>query len=147
MNDVYRNASELSEPEKVRQAILLVDDRVENLVALEAILDDGSLLLLRAQSGEEALQILLEHEVALVLLDVAMPGMDGYALCKLFRQNAQMVDTPVIMLSGKDGFFNKIRGKMSGSTMFLSKPFQPEGLLRVVQTYCPVESRSAGASH
>jgi twitching motility two-component system response regulator PilG len=68
-----------------------------------------------------------------------MPGMDGYQLCRLLRQNADTTNIPIILLSGKDGFFSKVRGRMAGSTEYITKPFQPEGLLRVVERYCALE--------
>jgi len=68
-----------------RQTILLVDDRPENIASLEALLDDGRRELLSATSGERALQLLLEHDVAVVLLDVQMPVMNGYEVARLMR--------------------------------------------------------------
>ena len=67
------------------QTVLMVDDREENLASLEALLDDGKRLLLRATSGEQALRMLLDHQVSLVLLDVQMPLMNGYEVARLMR--------------------------------------------------------------
>lgn len=131
----------LDKPKK--KCILVVDDSPTIRKLIGMTMAKNGYQIVEASDGPEAIEKIEMHGVPdLVLLDVNMPGMDGYAVCKILRQNPQMTDTPVIMLSGKDGFFNKIRGKMSGSTMFLSKPFQPDGLLRVVQTYCPAEGRT-----
>lgn len=148
MNDVYRNASELSEPEKVRQAILLVDDRVENLVALEAILDDGSLLLLRAQSGEEALQILLEHEVALVLLDVAMPGMDGYEVASLMRSSRRTRNIPIIFITAflRDDMSMQ-EGYQRGAIDYLLKPVNSAILRCKVAIFLELDRRQRLLQH
>jgi twitching motility two-component system response regulator PilG len=61
--------------------------------------------------------------------------MDGYQLCKLIKANHDTAHIPVVMLSGKDGFFDKIRGRMAGSTKYVTKPFKPDALLEVVQKY------------
>ena len=81
------------------QTVLMVDDREENLASLEALLDDGKRLLLKASSGEEALRLLLEHQVSLVLLDVQMPLMNGYEVARLMRGNRKTRNIPIIFLS------------------------------------------------
>jgi twitching motility two-component system response regulator PilG len=125
-----------------KKCILVVDDSPTIRKLIGMTMSKNGYQIIEAEDGNEALEKIQMHGVPdVVLLDVSMPGMDGYAVCKIMRQNPQMAETPVIMLSGKDGFFNKIRSKMAGSTMFLSKPFQPEGLLRAVQTYCPVAAQ------
>ncbi len=93
-----------------------------------------------AADGYEAIDVIRDWGVPdLILLDIAMPGLDGYQLCKLLRQNADTTNIPIIMLSGKDGFFSKVRGRMAGSTEYITKPFEPDGLLRVVERYCAPE--------
>ncbi len=65
-----------------------------------------------------------------------MPRLDGYQLCKLVRSNSATKDVPVVMLSGKDGFFDKVRGRMAGSTAYITKPFEPEALIKIVDEHC-----------
>jgi twitching motility two-component system response regulator PilG len=72
----------------------------------------------------------------LILLDITMPRLDGYQVCKLVRGNAATKNVPVVMISGKDGFFDKVRGRMAGSTAYITKPFGPETLIKTVETYC-----------
>src|ERR1051325_3781799 len=79
--------------------ILLVDDRLDKLLALEAILSDLGPNLIKAQSGKEALRHLLKHEVALILLDVRMPSMDGFETAALIRQRLQTESTPIIFIT------------------------------------------------
>ncbi|MCP5048984.1 MAG: response regulator, partial [bacterium] len=79
--------------------ILLVDDRRENLVALEALLLDGDLEIIKASSGNEALGLMLEYDFALVLMDVQMPGMDGFEAAQLMRKNERTKVIPIIFVS------------------------------------------------
>ena len=82
-----------------RQILLVVDDRMENLEAMQALLEDGEWQLRCASSGEEALRCLLEEDVGLVLLDVQMPGMDGFEVARLMRGNPRTRLTPIIFVS------------------------------------------------
>jgi len=90
-----------------------------------------------AANGYEAADRLRDQGIPdLILLDIAMPGLDGYQVCRFFRENAATANLPIIMLSGKDGFFSKVRGKFAGSTEYVTKPFKPEALLQLVEKYC-----------
>jgi twitching motility two-component system response regulator PilG len=133
-------------PPARRRNVLVVDDSptIRKLVALT--LERGGCQVHAAAGGYEAIDVLRERGVPdLIFLDVSMPGMDGYQLCRLLRQNPDTSRLPIIMLSGKDGFFSKVRGRMCGSTEYLTKPFEPENLLRVVEKYCPA-GEPAGAA-
>jgi twitching motility two-component system response regulator PilG len=88
-----------------------------------------------AVDGVDALDKLDEVTPDLVLLDIAMPRMDGYQVCKMIRENESIKDIPVIMVSGKDGFFDKALGELAGSTGYISKPFGPEALMKIVNEY------------
>lgn len=115
-----------------RQArILLVDDRVENLIALDAILSPLNQILVPVQSGEEALQALLAEEFALVLLDILMPGMSGFETATRIKGEARTRDVPIIFLTAagpqpEQAFL----GYASGGVDYLAKPFDP-GVLQV----------------
>lgn len=129
-----------------RKTILVVDDSptVRKLVTMTV--ERRGFTTRTAADGYEAIDVIRDRGVPdLILLDIAMPGMDGYQLCKLLRQHADTTNIPIVMLSGKDGFFNKMRGRMAGATEYITKPFEPEGLLRVVEHYCvpqePADSR------
>ncbi len=87
-----------------------------------------------SDSGE-ALELLKQIVPDLILLDTAMPQMDGYQICQSIRNNAATKEVPVVMISGKDGFFDKVRGQMSGSTGYIAKPFGPETLMKTVESY------------
>jgi twitching motility two-component system response regulator PilG len=116
--------------------ILIVDDSptVRKLVSMT--LEKSGYAIMTAADGYEAADQLLKSLPDLILLDIAMPGMDGYQVCKLIKENKETSTIPVIMLSGKDGFFDKIRGRMAGSTAYITKPFKPEALVESVKRFC-----------
>lgn len=106
---------------------LLVDDLEENLLSLEALLRRDGLILLKARSGPEALELLLKHEVALALLDVQMPGMDGFELAELMRSTARTQRVPIIFLTASgDNRQRRFKSYEAGAVDFLSKPIEPD---------------------
>lgn len=108
---------------------LLVDDREENLTALEALLRRDGLVLLKARSGAEALELLLAYEVALAFLDVQMPEMDGFELAELMRGTERTRRVPIIFLTaGNPDQQRKFRGYEAGAVDFLNKPIDPHAL-------------------
>lgn len=109
--------------------ILLVDDREENLIALEAILSSLDQDLVRARSGEEALKALLTDEYAVILLDVVMPGMDGFETCRRLKTGPQAVDAPVIFMTGLGDPADVLRGLEAGGVDYVVKPINHEVLL------------------
>jgi signal transduction histidine kinase len=115
---------------------LMVDDREENLVALEALLRRDGLVLLRAKSGPEALELLLKHEVALALVDVQMPGMDGFELAQLMRGMERTRRVPIIFLTaGGADQKRRFRGYEAGAVDFLNKPLEPDVLRGKVDVF------------
>lgn len=103
--------------------VLAVDDTPKNLMALQALLDDDTLELLTAESGPAALELLLEHDVAVALLDVQMPGMDGFALAELMRGTARTRHVPIIFVTaGGYEASRSFRGYEAGAVDFLFKP-------------------------
>src|SRR6476620_10728974 len=109
-----------------RAKILLVDDREENLIALEAILSSLDLVPVRARSGEEALKALLNTEFALILLDVRMPGMDGFETAAHIKRRERTRNIPIIFLTAiNHGPHHTFRGYAAGAVDYISKPFDP----------------------
>jgi signal transduction histidine kinase len=116
--------------------ILLVDDHEENLLALEAILTEPSYRLVRARSGREALREVLARDFALILLDVAMPDLDGYETAALIRQRERSRDTPIIFLTANyRSDMHVFRGYSVGAVDYLFKPFTPEILQSKVSVF------------
>ncbi|MEU6545007.1 MULTISPECIES: response regulator [unclassified Streptomyces] len=106
--------------------ILLVDDRPENLLALEAILSALDQTLVRASSGEEALKALLTDDFAVILLDVQMPGMDGFETAAHIKRRERTRDIPIIFLTAiNHGPHHTFRGYAAGAVDYISKPFDP----------------------
>lgn len=115
--------------------VLIVDDSptIRKLVAIT--LEKHGYTVIAANDGLEGLSKMGDTVPALILLDITMPRLDGYQLCKLIKGNPQTQNIPVIMLSGKDGFFDKVRGRIAGSTEYITKPFEPDSLLQVVRRH------------
>ncbi|NJQ06763.1 response regulator [Streptomyces lonarensis] len=106
--------------------ILLVDDRPENLLALEAILSALDQTLVRASSGEDALKALLTDDFAVILLDVQMPGMDGFETAAHIKRRERTRDIPIIFLTAiNHGPHHTFRGYAAGAVDYISKPFDP----------------------
>jgi len=115
---------------------LLVDDLEENLLSLEALLRRDDLVLLKARSGNEALEFLLKYEVALALLDVHMPGMSGFELAELMRGNQRARHVPIIFLTaGNADRQRRFRGYEAGAVDFLHKPIEPDILRSKAQVF------------
>jgi twitching motility two-component system response regulator PilG len=117
------------------KSILVVDDSPTVRKLISGKLEKSGHTVICANDGVEAMER-LEHLVPdLVLLDINMPRMDGYQVCKLIRSNEATKDVTVVMISGKDGFFDKVRGRMAGTTGYITKPFGPETLMKAVEMY------------
>ncbi len=93
-----------------------------------------------AEDGFDALAKITDHQPEVILVDIMMPRLDGYQTCALIKKNARFANTPVIMLSSKDGLFDRARGRMVGSDEYLTKPFTKEVLLRTVAERAPVRA-------
>lgn len=116
--------------------ILMVDDRPENLIALERLLRHLDVELFKAESGNEALRLTLHHDFALALIDIQMPGMDGYELASLLRSDKKTSHIPFIFISAiyKD-HINIFKGYEAGAFSYITKPFEPDILLNKVQFF------------
>jgi twitching motility two-component system response regulator PilG len=115
---------------------MVVDDSVtvRNIMAL--ILHRAGHRSVRVSSAMEALNTLTELTPDMIFLDITLPGMDGLDVCKIIKENKRTKHVPVVMLSGNDEVFDKVMGRMAGASDYITKPFEPEKILKCVQTYC-----------
>ena len=130
------NAAESRRLDEEAVKILIVDDRPENLIALEAILDAGDLAIIRAESGSEALKAVLQHDFACILLDVQMPGLNGFETAQLIKSRERSRAVPIIFLtaiSKEEAYV--FQGYASGAVDYMAKPFQPDILRSKVQVF------------
>ena len=124
-------------------SILLVDDMEDNLIALEAVLGALNEPLVRARSGEEAMKALLRQKFAVVLLDVRMPGMDGFETASNIKRLDQTKDIPIIFLTGTEGDSGyAFRGYATGAADFLTKPFDPWVLRAKVNVFLELHRKN-----
>ncbi|MDX3517555.1 two-component system response regulator [Streptomyces scabiei] len=126
-----------------RAGILLVDDMEDNLVALEAVLASLDEPLTRARSGEEAMKALLRQRFAVVLLDVRMPGMDGFETAAHIKRLDQTKDVPIIFLTGTDADAGyAFRGYATGAADYVTKPFDPWVLRAKVSVFLELHRKT-----
>lgn len=117
--------------------ILLVDDRPENLLALESLLESPGVNIVKAASGNEALGLMLEQDFALVLLDVQMPGMDGFETAELMRGTEKTRQVPIIFVTAISTEQQHVfKGYEAGAVDYLFKPIVPEFLRTKVKVFC-----------
>jgi twitching motility two-component system response regulator PilG len=117
------------------KTILVVDDSATVRKLIAGKLEKSGHNVICSNDGEDALERIKTIVPDLVLLDIAMPGMDGYQVCRQIRGWSTTTSTPIVMISGKDGFFDKMRGRMAGAVGHITKPFGPETLMKAVEFY------------
>ena len=115
--------------------VLVIDDSNTIRRSAEIFLGQGGYEVLLAEDGFDALSKVNDHDPDLIFCDILMPRLDGYQTCAIIKRNPRFAHVPVIMLSSKDGLFDKARGRMVGSEDYLTKPFTKEQLLRAVETF------------
>jgi twitching motility two-component system response regulator PilG len=112
-----------------------VEDSTVNRKVITMTLSRKGYTIVEAKNGIEALAKLKDERPGLVLLDIIMPGMDGYKVLSIMKESVEYKDIPVIMLTSRDKLFDKIKGKMSGSNEYLTKPFDPDEIVAKVNKY------------
>jgi signal transduction histidine kinase len=122
--------------------VLIVDDLPENLRALEAVIRDGKRIVFQAGTGEDALSLMLEHEFALAILDVQMPGMDGFELAELMRGTERTRHIPIVFVSAAGRELNyAFKGYEQGAVDFLYKPLDPDAVRSKVQVFVTLDQQ------
>ena len=115
--------------------VMVIDDSKTIRRTAETLLKKSGCEVVTATDGFEALSKILEHRPNIIFVDIMMPRLDGYQTCALIKNNKMFKDTPVIMLSSKDGLFDRARGRIVGSEQYLTKPFTKDELLGAITQY------------
>ena len=113
--------------------VLVIDDSNTIRRSAEIFLKQGGHEVMLAEDGFDALAKVNDYEPHLIFCDILMPRLDGYQTCAIIKRNAKFAGVPIVMLSSKDGVFDKARGRMVGSQEYLTKPFTKDQLLQTVQ--------------
>ena len=132
--------------DRVPTKVLVIDDSNTIRRSAEIFLKQGGYEVLLAEDGFDALSKVNDHQPDIIFCDILMPRLDGYQTCAIIKRNPKFAATPVIMLSSKDGLFDKARGRMVGSQDYLTKPFTKDQLLQAVAAHAArAPSESPGA--
>jgi len=139
MNENSESVQDVDAPEGEEESgtlcVLVVDDSATIRRSAETMLANEGCRVLTAENGFEALSMITRHHPDLIFVDIMMPRLDGYQTTAIIKNNAEFRDTPVIMLTSKDGLFDKARGRVVGSDLYLTKPFTREELLSAVRQH------------
>ena len=115
--------------------VLVIDDSNTIRRSAELFLRQAGYEVILAEDGFDALAKISDHQPQVIFVDIMMPRLDGYQTCSLVKRNPKYRSTPVVMLSSKDGLFDRARGRMVGSDEYLTKPFTKESLLNAVRKH------------
>jgi len=115
--------------------VMVIDDSKTIRRTAETLLSKEGFTVLTAVDGFEALGKIADYQPDLIFLDIMMPRLDGYQTCALIKHNRVFGKTPVVMLSSRDGLFDRARGRVVGSDHYITKPFTKEDLLTVIAQY------------
>lgn len=115
--------------------VMIIDDSNTIRRTAEALLKKAGYEVLTAADGFEAMSMITDHRPDIIFVDIMMPRLDGYQTCLLIKNNKQFKHIPVIMLSSKDGLFDRARGRIAGSQEYVNKPFTQEELIEVISKY------------
>lgn len=119
----------------IEPTVLVVDDSPTVRKIVQMTLQREHIRVITASDGLSALSAVADEMPALILLDIQLPRMNGYHICQTLRKHLQFRQIPIIMLSGKDGLFDKMRGRLAGSTEYLTKPFDSVELVQTVKKH------------
>ena len=124
--------------------VMVIDDSNTIRRSAEIFLLQAGCQVVLAEDGFDALAKIADHQPKVIFCDIMMPRLDGYQTCALIKKNARFKSTPVIMLSSKDGLFDRARGRMVGSDQYLTKPFTKDSLLQTVASFAlPTASQAS----
>jgi twitching motility two-component system response regulator PilG len=129
---------DLAEAEKIGGVkVMVIDDSNTIRRSAEVFLVRAGCRVILAEDGFDALSKIADYQPDIIFCDIMMPRLDGYQTCALIKKSHRFRSTPVIMLSSRDGLFDRARGRMAGSDQYLTKPFTKDSLLRMVAVFSP----------
>jgi twitching motility two-component system response regulator PilG len=128
----------LSNGDTTAVKVMVIDDSNTIRRSAEIFLKNAGYAVILAEDGFDALSKIADQHPQIIFIDIMMPRLDGYQTCSLIKRNDRFKSTPVIMLSSKDGLFDRARGRMAGSDEYLTKPFTQETLVAAVNEYVKV---------
>jgi twitching motility two-component system response regulator PilG len=120
--------------------VVVIDDSPTIRKIMELTLKRSGVRVVGAASGVAGLAAVAANNPSMVFLDIMLPAVNGYQLCKVLKSNPRYKHMPVVMLSGKDGVFDKVRGRLAGANDYITKPFEPGAVLAAVRKYIPQAS-------
>ena len=123
--------------------VMVIDDSNTIRRSAEIFLLQAGATVILAEDGFDALAKIADHQPEVVFVDIMMPRLDGYQTCALIKKNPKFAATPVVMLSSKDGLFDRARGRMVGSSEYLTKPFTKDSLLKTVGAHVRNEAHGS----
>ena len=126
--------------------VMVIDDSNTIRRSAEIFLTQAGCHVLLAEDGFDALAKITDHLPDVIFVDIMMPRLDGYQTCALIKKNPRLSSTPVIMLSSRDGLFDRARGRMVGSDEYLTKPFTKDSLLKTVASHTAARPAAAPES-
>jgi twitching motility two-component system response regulator PilG len=121
--------------------VLVIDDSNTIRRSAEIFLKQGGHDVLLAEDGFDAMAKINDYQPHLIFCDILMPRLDGYQTCAIIKRNPKFAAVPLVMLSSKDGVFDKARGRMVGSEVYLTKPFTKDQLLQAVKQFAAVDNQ------
>jgi len=133
LNSTVDDTEAAASAKKLR--VLVVDDSATIRRSAETMLANEGCEVITAENGFEALSKITRHHPDMIFVDIMMPRLDGYQTCAIIKNNAEFRETPVVMLTSKDGLFDMARGRVVGSDQYLTKPFTRDELLGAVKQH------------
>ena len=132
---LQETAADIQAASEEKKKVLVVEGSSTTRKVIVLTLQQRGYSVVEAGDGLEALSRLNEEKPNLILLEIILPKMDGHKILTIIKDNPEFRDIPIIMLTSKDGFMNKMKNKLAGSAAYLTKPFKPERLLSTVEKY------------
>ena len=119
--------------------VMVIDDSSTIRKTAETLLKRAGFEVITAADGFEAMSVVADQHPDIIFIDIMMPRLDGYQTCALIKNNKQFGSTPIVMLSSKDGLFDRARGKLAGSEQHIHKPFTQDDLVNAINKYVTTE--------